>query len=116
MIGTIGTLIKNAPAILAGVQALTPKRWRGALNKVRTTAVAVGTASTVAAQPWDAGAALNGLSLWAVTSIGVPAPEPAVFIAPLLATAATFLATTAGTYIVGWATPEDADKLRNVET
>lgn len=117
-IGTIGLVVRNAPAIVRAavkLEPFLPGNWRGALNKVKTGAVVAGGLVTTASQPWDAETAVHGLSLWALTWAGVPAPEPAMLIAPILATVATFLGGTAATYITGWATREDAARLDQVE-
>lgn len=117
MFTTIGLIVKNAPAILGAavtLKPLMPKRWRGALNKVKTGAVVAGAITTAAAQPWEVDSGLRELLGVGMIAAGLPV-EVALPAAPVLAVVATFFATSAATYITGWATREDAEKLWDVE-
>lgn len=113
MIGTIGLLIKNAPAILTGVQALTPKKWQGSLNKVRTGAVVAGAVATGASQPWNAESGLT--ELIRIGLLATTPPEVALPAAPVLATVLTFIGGTLATYVTGYMTQESDAKMANVD-
>jgi hypothetical protein len=110
MIVAVGMILRNLPAIIGGVKAVAPKRWKKTLNKVQAGAVVAGggVVATLTLEQAGTALALAVLSRWFDAEIAIPASVVAYY---AVSGGATFLATLA----TGWATPESAEKLSQVE-